>query len=142
MCEVDDVLWQDEMFSLFKCFGVLIVVFVIVVLLVFGGYLWWESSCKSVVGEQGEQLIMVFDKVEGCQFDEGDKVFVVMVGDVGFGLCVVVKLMCGGIVQEQGKVEVVVKFFVEVVVDVDVLQLLWDFVIVCEVVVWFDSLLL
>lgn len=140
MREVDDALRQDEMSGMFKRFGLSVAIAALVVLLSLAGYLWWESSRKSAVGEQGEQLTMALDKVEGRQLDEGDKALAAMAGDAGPGPRAAAKLMRGGIAQEQGKAEAAAKLFAEVAADADAPQPLRDLATVREVAARFDQL--
>lgn len=140
MREVDDALRQDEMSSLFKCFGLPIAAIVIAALLALGGYLWWDNSRKNALGEQGEQLTMALDKVEARQLDEGDKALAALALEAGPGARAAAILMRGGIAQEQGKAEAAAKLFAQVAADADAPRPLRDLASVREVAARFDQL--
>jgi hypothetical protein len=63
--EVDDAVRKDAMDNFARRYGRWIVGLVLAGLLVFGGYLFWQSRQTAAAGEKGEALVAAFDKLKG-----------------------------------------------------------------------------
>ena len=61
--EVDEEVRRDQLGSLWKRWGALIVILVIALLGSLGGWLWWQDQQQKAAGANGEALIQAIDKI-------------------------------------------------------------------------------
>lgn len=66
--EVDDALRQDKLTSFWTRYGRWLVALILLGLLAFGGWLWWNHQAQQKAGERGEELAKTFEALEA-----GDK---------------------------------------------------------------------
>lgn len=59
--EVDDALRQDQLTSFWTRYGRWLIALVVIGLIAFGGWLWWNHEAEQKSGEQGEELAKTFD---------------------------------------------------------------------------------
>jgi hypothetical protein len=59
--EVDDALRQDKLTSFWTRYGRWLIVLIVLGLLSFGGWLWWNHQAEQKAGERGEELAKAFD---------------------------------------------------------------------------------
>jgi hypothetical protein len=63
--EVDDELRREQMSHIGRRYGLWIVGGVLAALIAFGGWTWWKHHQTNVAAEQGEQLALALDDIEG-----------------------------------------------------------------------------
>jgi hypothetical protein len=61
--EVDEEVRRDQLSSLWKRWGALIITFVVLLLAGLGGWLWWQDQQQKAAGVSGEQLVQAIDKM-------------------------------------------------------------------------------
>lgn len=66
--EVDDALRQDQLTSFWTCYGRWLIALVVVGLLAFGGWLYWNHRSEQKAGETGEEYSRLLDTLRA-----GDK---------------------------------------------------------------------
>ncbi|MFD1035238.1 tetratricopeptide repeat protein [Sphingomonas hankookensis] len=62
--EVDDELRREQMSNIGKRYGLLIIGVVVLALVAFGGWTWWQHRQNSIAGEQGQQLATALDDIQ------------------------------------------------------------------------------
>src|SRR5690606_34169277 len=119
MREVDEALRQDQMAGLFRRYGLLAAIVIVIGLLALGGYLWWDHSRKQATGEVGEQFTQALDRIDARNLPAADKELVAVIDKGGAGSAAAAKLLRGGIALEQDKQAEAAKLFAEVSADAD-----------------------
>ena len=71
--EVDEELRRDQAIAVWRKWGRLIIVGVVVALVAFGGYLFWQHRKTEAAGGEGEQLQSAYDKLAAGQKDAAAK---------------------------------------------------------------------
>ena len=67
--EVDEAVRKDRLDTMMQRYGRWIIGAVVAALLAFGGYLYWSHRQDNARGEQAEQMIAAFDKLQAGQAD-------------------------------------------------------------------------
>ena len=62
--EVDEELRREQMSNIGKRYGLWIIGAVLLALVAFGGWTWWQHRQNTLAGEQGEQLATALDDIE------------------------------------------------------------------------------
>lgn len=62
--EVDDELRREQMSDIGRRYGLWIIIAVVLALVAFGGWTWWQHRQTVAAGEQGEQLAIALDDIE------------------------------------------------------------------------------
>jgi hypothetical protein len=69
--EVDDELRREQMSNIGKRYGLLIIGVVVLALVAFGGWTWWQHRQNSIAGEQGQQLATALDDIQQGRSAQG-----------------------------------------------------------------------
>ncbi|KQM61370.1 MULTISPECIES: tetratricopeptide repeat protein [unclassified Sphingomonas] len=62
--EVDEELRREQMSNIGKRYGLFIIAAVVLALVAFGGWTWWQHRQNTLAGEQGEQLATALDDIQ------------------------------------------------------------------------------
>lgn len=62
--EVDEELRREQMSNIGKRYGLWIIAAVVLALVAFGGWTWWQHRQNTLAGEQGEQLATALDDIQ------------------------------------------------------------------------------
>ena len=138
--EIDEAVREDEMRSLWQRYGIATVAAVVIGLMAFGGYLWWDAQRSKAEAERGEQLTLALDKVESGNLVAGDTALAPLALGDATGTAIAAKLMRAGIALEQGKPDAALKIYSEVSADNGAPQPFRDLATIREMAVQFDRL--
>lgn len=138
--EVDDALRQDEMRGAFQRYGKPVIAAVVLGLLAFGGYLWWDHQQKQTANEHGEKLALAIDEVEAANLSVADKRFGELAGEGDGTNAAAAKIMRAGIALREQRNGDAVKLFAEVAKDDGVPKPYRDLALIREVATNFDAM--
>jgi len=139
MREVDDALRQDQAEAFLRRYGKLVLALVVLALLAFAGYLYWQHRQNTAAEAGSEQLILALDDLDaGKTADAQKKLAPLAAGDNGNA--VLARIAQAGIAAEQGKAVDAAKLYAAVAADTSAPQPLRDLASVREVAAAFDTL--
>ena len=136
--EVDEAVRQDQMSNFMKRYGVPLGALVLVGLLGFGGYLWWDHSHKAAIGLHGEEFTKAIDQLQAGNTDAAKKQLDLVAKDAPDGSGASAKLMLAGMALEKGQREDAVKGFAAIAADETAPKPLRDLATIREMTANFD----
>lgn len=101
--EVDDAVRQDDVANFGQRYGRILLVAVGVVVIGFGGYLFWESRRDAARGTQSETLIAALDQAQAGNLPAATSGVQPLLGDAGSGPKASAQLLAAGAASAQGK---------------------------------------
>ena len=72
--EVDEELRREQMSNIGKRYGLLIIAVVLLVLIAFGGWTWWQHRQNMLAGEQGQQLATALDDLQSGRVAQASEI--------------------------------------------------------------------
>ncbi|MDE8652958.1 tetratricopeptide repeat protein [Novosphingobium album (ex Liu et al. 2023)] len=138
--EVDDALRHDQMEGFFKRYGVPVLAALVIGLLAFGGYLYWQHRSRAQAEEHAEKFVQALDDLDANNLKAADEKLAALAGQGGPGADAAARLMRAGIALEQQRTAEAVKLYGEVAQDSAVPQPLRDLATVREVTAGFDTI--
>lgn len=139
MREVDDAVRQDQYADFAKSYGRPLLALVVVGLMGFGGYLWWDAQEEARMETQSERLVSALDQVEQANLDSSSKALGDLATEGKGGAAVQAQLLVGGIALEQGKNAAAAQAFAKVAADAEAPQAIRDLATVREVAATYDE---
>lgn len=139
MREVDDALRQDKMEVFLRRYGKPLLAVIVVGLLAFAGYLYWEHRRNAEAEASAEQLILALDDLDAGNTAEAQKKLAPLAAGEG-GNAVMAQLTQAGIALEQGKTDEAAGIYSKIAADEDAPKPLRDLARVREVAATFDKL--
>lgn len=137
--EVDEAVRQDELEGLARRYGKVAAIALVLGILGFGGYLWWNSHREGQMEEQSELLVTSLDKLDAGQVGRANEDLAPLAEQSG-GAAVAAKLTRAGIALQDGKPAEAVAIYDAVAADGDAPQPYRDLAAVRSVAAQFESL--
>ena len=100
--EVDDAVRQDDLSNFGRRYGVVVGVALAVVLVAFGGYLYWNHHRDRVREEQSETLVSALDKAQANQLPAASQAVQPLLQDATPGAGASARLLAAGAAIEAG----------------------------------------
>lgn len=138
MREVDEAVRQDQLANFAQRYGKPIIAAVVLGLVAFGGYLFWDHRQEAALETESETLVGALDQLQSGNLGSATERLEPLLADEG-GAATQAALLKAGIAMEQGRSEDAAKIYAEVAADGDVPQLLRDLATVRGVAATFDS---
>ncbi|GMM94072.1 tetratricopeptide repeat protein [Qipengyuania sp. MTN3-11] len=124
--EVDDAVRQGDMEHFGQRYGKPILALVVVAILAFGGYLFWQARLDGARERNAETLTVALDQIEAGNLQAGADALEDLASN-GDGIARVNALLLqGGIASQQGNSERAAELFGEVAEDADAPSILRD----------------
>lgn len=139
MREVDDALRQDQAEAFLRRYGKLVLALLVLALLAFAGYLYWQHRQNTAAEAGSEQLILALDDLDAGKTADAQKKLAPLAAG-GNGNAVLARMAQAGIAAEQGKAVDAAKLYAAIAADTSAPQPLRDLASVREVAAAFDTL--
>lgn len=137
--EIDDAVRQDDYARFAKTYGRPLLGLLIVGLLVFAGYLFWQSRQEAAMEERGETLIGALDQFEAGNLDTAAEQAAAVAGESEGGARAVALLLQAGVALQQDKTAEAVKLYDEVAASEDAPPVLRDLATIRSVNATYDE---
>lgn len=115
--EVDEALRQDQLSTIYQRYGKQIIAAVLGGLLLFGGWLWWNSSHESGLEATSEELVKALDQVNANRIDTASKAFASIEETGGQGAVAIAKMSRAALALKEGKPGDAAKLYGEIAAD-------------------------
>jgi hypothetical protein len=140
MREVDEAVRTDEVTNAFRKFGWPVAILLVLGLLGFGGYLYWDASKEQALDVQSEALILAMDELEAGNLTTADEELAMIGTDASPGALASARMTRAAIALEQGRTTDAVAFYEQVVANADVPRPMRDAALVRLVAANFDNM--
>ena len=137
--EIDDAVRQDQYSDFAKTYGRPLLALLVVGMLGFGGYLFWESREEATFEAHSEQLVSALDQAQAGNFDSADKTAAALVADNGGNAAVLAQMLQAGVAMEQGDPDKAAELFATVSADEDAPEILRNMATIRGMTATFDS---
>lgn len=139
MREVDDALRQDQAEAFVRRYGKVILAVVVLALIAFAGYLYWQHHQKTQAQESAEKLVLALDDLEAGNSAEAQKKLAPLATGAG-GNALLAQITQAGIALEKGRTDEAARLYAGVARNESAPQPLRDLATVREVAAGFDKL--
>ncbi len=138
--EVDDAVRQDQYAEAAQRYGRPVGIAVILALVLFGGYLFWDSRRDAAQERDSEVLVGALDQVERGNLANGSTALDPLVAEAAGGQQAAAQLLKAGIAMEQSKPDEAAKIYDAVAADGGAPQALRDLATIRAVTARYDKL--
>ena len=139
MREVDDALRQDQLERFLRNYGKLVLAVVVLGLLAFAGFLYWQHRQSAEAERNAEQLVLALDDLEAANLAGAEQKLAPLAAAEG-GNAVLAQLTQAGIALSQGKANEAAVLYGKVALNADAPKPLRDLATVREVAARYDTL--
>ncbi len=137
--EVDEAVRKDQMSDFATRYGKPILAGIVIALIAFAAYLFWNSRHEAELERQSETLIGALDQIEAGNLDTGSATLDPIARDGSGGARAFALMLQAGIAQERGNAAEAAELFAKVAADGDTPDALRDLAIIREVTATFDT---
>jgi hypothetical protein len=138
--EVDDAVRQDQYAEFAQKYGRMVVLGVVLAIVAFGAFLYWQSRQDAAREKDSEALISALDQIERGNLDSGARALDPLVADGGDAARVAATMLKAGIAMEQGKPGEAAALFEQVAADGDAPPALRDVATIRAVSAKYDTM--
>ncbi|MBD3730702.1 MAG: tetratricopeptide repeat protein [Sphingomonadales bacterium] len=138
--EVDDAVRQDQYADFAKNYGRTIIGVMVVGLLAFAGYLYWDHTKEAALESDSEALVAAMDNLEAGNIKTAETQLQPLVDDGKPGAQAIAMMLKAGIAAEAGRNAEAAELFARVAADDKAPQELRDLATLREIALKFDSM--
>lgn len=138
--EVDEELRKDQAVALWRRWGVVAIVVIVVALAALGGWLWWQSHRQNVAGEQGVKFNQALDDLGANQPAKAAPALTELAKDGTVGYAALAKFTEADVLLQKNDLKGAAAKFAAVAGDDKVAQPLRDLALVRQTTAEYDSL--
>jgi len=140
MREVDDAVREDQVSVAAKRYGLAAGAALLVILLLFGGWLIWQSRQESRLEQRSEELVLAIDELEAGNNRVADSALEALLPEADPGVASVARLLRAGIALQQNRANDAVALYNEVAADSETPRSYRDFAAIRAVATAYDDL--
>jgi hypothetical protein len=140
MREVDEAVRQEQVGTAAKKYGLVIGGVLLLALLLFGAYLFWQNRQESRLEQRSEELVGAIDELEAGNERIADAELEALLADASPGGAAAARLLRAGIAVQQNRAGEAVALFDQVAADEDAPGPYRDFAAIRAVLVGYDNL--
>jgi hypothetical protein len=138
--EVDEEYRREQAMQLFRRYGRLILGAVVLLLVAFAGYLYWQHHTQSAAGAQGEQFDAALRQVEQGQPDKALPELEKVASGSGEGYAALARIAQGNLLLQKNDAKGAATRFAEVANNAKYAQPFRDLALIRQTVAEYDSL--
>lgn len=138
--EVDEAVRQGDMEAFTQKWGKPLLAGVVLLILAFGGYLYWQSRQEAAMERNSEQLVSALDQLEAGNFKTAYDQLDALAANGESAAGANARLMRAGIAAQQGRTDEAAQLFAQVAGDEGTPQAIRDLARVREIATRYDSM--
>lgn len=138
--EVDDAVRQDQYAEFGRKYGRPLLVALVVVLVAFGAFLFWQSRQEAALEKDSEALVGALDQVESGNLDSGSASLDPLIADGSDAARTAAMMLKGGIAMQQGNESQAGELFAQVAGDSDAPPAMRDLATIRAVAAQYDTM--
>lgn len=138
--EVDEAVRHDELESFFTRYGKPLLVLVVVALVAFGGYLFWNHRQTQQHERDAETFVQALDSVRTGNLDDAKTKLQSVADEGSAGSAAAARLMLAGVAVEQNRKADALRLYGEVAADEKAPQPLRELATIRQVAANFDAM--
>jgi hypothetical protein len=138
--EVDDELRREQFQTMWKRYGRLALVLVVLGLAAFAAFLYWRHDTRMKAEERSEQLSLVIADIQAGRKTAADKKVDALIADGGKGYRVLALFTKAAIVADKGDSKAAAAIYAGVAADESVAQPFRDIALIRQTMIEYDSL--
>lgn len=138
--EVDDAVRQDQYADFARRYGRPLLAGLVLGLVAFGGYLFWQGRQEAAMERQSEQLVSALDQIEAGNLDTANNSLEPLIAEGRPGARATAQMLKAGIAIEKGQISEAAALFNAVAADSDAPQALRDLAAIRAVATEFETL--
>lgn len=139
MREVDEAVRQDQLQTFMKRYGVALIAGIVIALLAFGGFLYWQHRQKAEAEAGSEQLILALDDLDAGNVAGAQAKLAPVAAGTG-GIAIMAQITQAGALLEKGKAEEAAQLYSKVAQNSAAPKPLRDLATVREIAAAYDKL--
>jgi len=139
MREIDDAVRQDDYARFAKTYGRPLLGLLIVGLVAFGAYLFWDSRQEAAMEKTSEDLIAAIDQLGAGNFDSANDAAAALASESTGGAKATALLMQAGVAMQKGDLAAAAGLYAQVAQSEDAPQALRDLALIRENAAAFDT---
>lgn len=136
--EVDDAVRQDDMFSFWTKYGRLVLVAVVLALVAFGGWLFWQNHRANVAQANSEQFATLLKSAESATLDQ--PVYDKLITEGGAGYKSQAEMVKAALAAGKGDSKTAIAAYDSILRDPDALQPVKDAALIRKTAATFDGM--
>lgn len=138
--EVDDAVRQDQYAEFGRKYGRPLLAGLVLLLVAFGGFLFWQSRQEAALERDSEVLVGALDQIESGNLDSGSAALDPLLADGGDAGRTAATMLKAGIAMQRGEAAQAADLFGQVAADEDAPQAMRDLATVRAVAAQYDSM--
>lgn len=137
--EIDDAVRQDEFAHMAKTYGRPLLALLIVGLLAFGGYLFWDSRQEAAMEAQSEALVGALDQLEAGNLASADQRAATIVDESEGATRAAALMLRAGVALEQGNADEAAELFGQISTSEDAPPAVRDLATIRQISATYDT---
>ncbi len=138
--EVDEAVRQGDFEDFTQKWGKPLIGGLILLLVLFGGYLYWQSRQEAAMEKDSEALVAALDQLQAGNLASADDELAALVGEADGAVGANARLLRAGIAAQQGRTDEAARLFAEVADSEDTPPALRDLARIREISTHFDTM--
>lgn len=140
MREVDDAVRQDRYADFGQKYGKIMLAVIVLGLVAFGGYLFWDSRQEAAMERRSETLVSALDQIEAGNLSTGSERLDPLVAEAQGGSKAAAQMLQAGIALEQGNNTEAARIFAAIAANENAPEAMRQLATIREVATRFDTM--
>jgi len=138
--EVDEELRREQLLAMWKRYGILALIAIVMLLAAFGGYLFWREQSRQRAEAQGEQMSAAIADIQAGRKTDAGKKIDTLIAEGGPGYRVAALFTKAAIAADKGETKAAAAIYAGVAADEKLARPYRDVALIRQTLIEYDSL--